>query len=52
MKFVLNLWRRWGKSHDWVFDGYTLGGDWVKCQRCGAIDEYLPGLHEPRGYKS
>jgi hypothetical protein len=31
--------------------GDTLGGDWVRCQDCWKLDEYLPRVHEPKGYK-
>ncbi len=37
-------------GHLWKFDGYTLGGDWIRCERCKKLDEYLPGVHEPKGY--
>jgi hypothetical protein len=49
--FLLNFWRCWGKDHLYRYDGPTLGGDWIKCDRCGHLDEYLPGVHEPKGYK-
>lgn len=48
---LFNFWRCWGKDHLYEYDGYTLGGIWIRCTRCGDIDEYLPGLHEPKGYK-
>lgn len=35
-------------GHLWHYDGDTLGGIWIRCARCNALDEYLPGLHEPR----
>jgi len=37
-------------GHIFRFDSYTLGGDWIKCERCNKLDEYLPGVHEPKGY--
>lgn len=39
------------QGHIWKFDGMTLGGDWIRCERCKKIDEYLPGVHEPKGYQ-
>lgn len=37
-------------GHNYKFDGYTLGGDWIRCARCNKLEEYLPGLHEPKNY--
>ncbi|MFC8008956.1 hypothetical protein [Streptomyces cinereoruber] len=39
------------QGHDYKFDGFTLGGDWIRCRRCRKLEEYLPGLHEPKGYR-
>ena len=33
-----------------IFDRPTLGGEYIRCKECNQIDEYLPGLHEPKGY--
>lgn len=38
------------QGHDFARTQATLGGVWIKCTRCGTIDEHLPGLHEPKGY--
>ncbi len=38
-------------GHLWRFDSHTLGGDWIRCERCNKLDEYLPGVHEPKGYR-
>ena len=38
-------------GHDFRFDGVTLGGSWILCRRCHKLDEYLPGVHEPQGFK-
>lgn len=38
-------------DHDYVYNGNTLGGDWIVCLKCGHVEEYLPGLHEPKGYR-
>lgn len=43
-------WTCWRRGHDPVTDGSSLGGVWIKCRRCGSIEEYLPGAHEPWGY--
>lgn len=37
-------------QHHWQWAGDTIGGVWIKCCRCGQLDEYLPGTHEPKGY--
>jgi len=43
-------WTCWRQGHDPVADGETLGGVWIRCRRCGSVEEYLPGVHEPWGY--
>lgn len=35
--------------HDWAEDGDTLGGIWIRCRDCRTLEEFLPGLHEPKG---
>lgn len=37
-------------GHDYKFAGHGLGGDWIRCARCNRLDEYLIGVHEPKGY--
>lgn len=32
----------------WRKVGETVGGDVVRCVRCNALEEYLPGVHEPK----
>ena len=39
-------------GHDYKYDGDTLAGDWIRCTRCNKLEEYLPGVHEPKGYKT
>lgn len=47
------LWYRiticWPEGHVWEYAGVTLGGDWVICIVCYTKEEWLPGVHEPRG---
>lgn len=40
----------WVQGHNYRRVSETLGGDWIRCTNCGHLDEYLPGLHEPKGY--
>jgi hypothetical protein len=40
----------WFHGHSYRREGDTLGGVWIRCVICGALEEYLPGLHEPRGF--
>lgn len=49
--YMLNFWRCWGKYHNWQKAGDSLGGDWVRCSFCYKLDEYIPGMHEPEGYR-
>lgn len=44
--------RLWCQLHGHTYreTGVTLGGWWIECVVCGSIEEYLPGVHEPRGY--
>lgn len=53
MKLIRNLIARHNicrkVGHVWRKDGDTLGGWWIRCKNCNKLDEYLPGLHEPRG---
>lgn len=37
-------------GHAYRFDGHGLTGDYIKCARCGHSEEYIPGVHEPKGY--
>ncbi len=46
---VIGMMRKLGCSHVWSYDGDTLGGIWLRCDRCEQIDEFLPGCHEPEG---
>jgi hypothetical protein len=48
-KHLLNFWRCIGKPHVWKYSADTLAGIWLECERCYGIDEFLPGLHEPKG---
>lgn len=50
IKWIRNKIYCWKHGHNYKFDGYTLGGDWIKCTRCHRRDEFLPGLHEPKNY--
>lgn len=50
------LWRLWYKiricwpgGHSWIKIGDTLGGDEIMCIVCHTKEEWLPGVHEPRG---
>lgn len=38
------------QGHNYKFESPTLGGDWIRCENCNQLDEYLPGTHEPKGY--
>lgn len=54
MKLLKHLINRIGcmrYGHFYHMDGETLGGWWVRCSFCHHLDEYLPGVHEPKGYK-
>jgi hypothetical protein len=52
IKQLIAKWRICRKQgHQYYKDGETLGGDWIRCANCNRLDEYLPGLHEPKGYK-
>lgn len=42
-------WKRSTGTHNWVNNGDTLGGIFIRCICCGYIDEFLPGVYEPRG---
>ena len=37
-------------GHDWKYYSQTLGGDWIRCDKCHTFEEFLPGVHEPKGY--
>lgn len=53
MGIIERIKRRWHcfrHGHIFKFDSYTLGGDWIRCKHCNLLEEYLPGLHEPKGY--
>lgn len=53
MSIIQNLLNKricWKIGHDWKYESPTLGGDWIRCARCRGLEEYLPGLHEPKGY--
>jgi len=39
----------WPTMHDYAYDGDTLGGIWIRCKLCGHLEEFLPGVHEPKG---
>lgn len=52
MIYLLNFWRCWKKDHVWKFDDWSLTGEWISCERCGLIDEYIPGAHKVENYKS
>lgn len=47
--YIRARWKCHKEGHLWVKDNPTLGGWWVRCTRCHHLDEYLPGVHEPRG---
>lgn len=36
-------------GHLFEVESMSLGGYWVRCTECGKLDEWLPGVHEPRG---
>lgn len=48
---IRNKWICFRNGHKFVFSSHSLGGDWIRCERCHKLDEFLPGLHEPKGYK-
>lgn len=37
-------------GHHYKFESYTLGGDLIRCMSCRKLEEWPPGLHEPKGY--
>lgn len=43
----LTICRRNG--HLFEVESMSLGGYWVRCTVCRKLDEWLPGVHEPRG---
>ena len=50
MKWLSNKIKCMREGHLFERVDDTLGGVWIKCMRCGKLDEHLPGLHEPKGY--
>jgi hypothetical protein len=49
---IIKWWNICRKNgHHWVFDSDSLTGEWIVCHNCYKIDEYIPGVHEPKGYK-
>ena len=51
---MFRKWKVWWrvcrkKGHDWFVESMTLGGVWIRCGRCRHLDEFLPGLNEPKG---
>lgn len=50
LQYISNKWSCRKLGHHWQFDSPTLGGDFIRCDRCHALEEYLPGAHEPKGY--
>jgi len=51
IRYLVNKYTCFKMGHIFRFDSHTLGGDWITCERCKKLDEYLPGVHEPKGYK-
>ena len=51
LRYLKNKKACFKEGHLWEYEGPTLGGDWIRCTRCRAIEEYLPGAHEPKGYE-
>lgn len=37
-------------EHLYVYDSPSMGGDWIRCSHCRHLDEWIPGVHEPKGY--
>jgi len=37
------------QGHYYLFDGNTLGGICIRCSDCNKLEEFLPGVHEPKG---
>lgn len=53
VNIIANLKHRWvchKLGHNYYFIRHGLTGDWIRCNRCGRTDEYIPGVHEPKGY--